>query len=108
MRKKISLVFAVPVLAALTALPAARAADHGDSPQVRDDTRLDINDVYVFKSPANADNTVIAMTVCPLAGVTGPKSFSNVGAKYQFAIDTNGDAIEDQIYSFQFTPVDRQ
>ena len=38
---------------------AVRGADHGDSPQVRDDTRADINDVYVFESPQTPANTVM-------------------------------------------------
>jgi hypothetical protein len=81
------------------------AADHGDSPQVRDDTRLDIADVYLFASPETPANTVMVMTVCPLAGLTGPKQFTP-GAKYEFAIDTNNDLVEDQVYSFVFAKPD--
>jgi hypothetical protein len=83
---------------------AVRGADHGDSPQVRDDTRADINDVYVFRSPT-ATNTVLVMTVCPLAGVTGPRLFSP-GVRYEFAIDVNGDAKEDQVYRLVFSKAD--
>lgn len=44
--------------------PAATAADHRDGPRVIQNglTPLDINDVYVFVSPANRNNTVIAPT----------------------------------------------
>jgi hypothetical protein len=41
------------------------------------------------------------MTVVPLAGVTGPRLFATK-TKYEIAIDTNGDAIEDQVYSVVF------
>jgi len=82
-----------------------RAADHGDSPQVRDDTRADINDVYVFASPETPANTVLVMTVCPLAGVTGPKAFA-LATKYELAIDIDGNAVEDQVYSLQFKKAD--
>lgn len=89
------------VVAAVAGSGIVRSADHGDAPTVRNDTRVDINDVYIFQSPETAANTVIVMTVCPLAGVTGPKLFAP-GAKYQFAIDTDGDAVEEQVYSFVF------
>src|SRR5690349_10368249 len=83
---------------------AVRAADHGDSPQVRKDTRVDINDVYIFTPGGgegagklgDATDTVMIMTVCPLAGITGPKIFAP-DAKYEFAIDTDGDAAENQV-----------
>lgn len=81
--------------------PNLRAADHGDSPAVRVDTRLDINDVYAFKSPETASNTVLIMTVCPVAGITGPKQFTP-GARYQLAIDTDGDAVENQTFTIVF------
>ena len=79
----------------------ARAADHGDSPQVRVDTRLDINDVYIFQSPADASHTVMIMTVCPVAGIVAPKEFAPK-AKYEFAIDTSNDYREDQVYTLVF------
>jgi hypothetical protein len=91
--------------AMLAVQATVRGADHGDSPQVRDDTRADINDVYVFASPATPANTVLIMTVCPLAGVTGPKLFSP-GVKYEFAVDTTGDAVEDQIWRLVFAKPD--
>src|SRR5690349_17542717 len=85
--------------------PEVRAADHGDSPQVRVDGRADINDVYVFASPENPANTVLVMTVSPLAGIVGRREFATKTA-YTFAIDTNGDAKEDQTYTFGFTKPD--
>ena len=88
----------VAVAALVGRVGAIRAADHGDSPQVRDDTRADINDVYVFESPQTPANTVMVMTVCPLAGVTGPKVFAT-GTKYELVVSVDGDAIEDQVYS---------
>ncbi|MCE9637288.1 MAG: DUF4331 domain-containing protein [Planctomycetes bacterium] len=92
----------VALAAAAASLPSGlRAADHGDSPAVRVDTRLDINDVYVFQSPQTPTNTVLIMTVCPVAGITGPKQFTP-GARYQFAIDTNGDAVENQTFTMVF------
>jgi hypothetical protein len=82
-----------------------RGADHGDSPQVRNDTRADINDVYLFRSPETPANAVMIMTVCPLAGATGPKLYAPK-TKYEFAVDTDGDASEDKVYSFTFSEPD--
>jgi len=106
MRKTIVATAAVLCAVAWGTRPALRAADHGDSPQVRDDTRADINDLYVFASPETPANTVLAMTVCPLAGITGPKLFAP-GVKYQFAIDVNGDAVEDQVFTITFSAADK-
>ena len=78
-----------------------RAADHGDSPAVRLDGRMDINDVYVFRSPQTTANTVMIATVSPLAGITGNTHFAPK-AQYVFNVDTDGDAIEDQTYTVVF------
>ena len=44
-----------------------QGADHLDAPLVQADGRIDINDVYVFESPSDPNNTVLVMTVNPLA-----------------------------------------
>jgi hypothetical protein len=90
---------ALALLFGLVALPS-RAADHLDAPGLTPpggDTRLDINDVYAFQSPANSANTVLIMTVNPLAGVLNDGTF-HPDASYDFKIDTNGDAKEDLTY----------
>lgn len=87
------------VLALAAPVMGAGAADHLDSPVV-DRADIDINDVYVFEG-ADPSNTVLAMTVSPLASANtdfGDKK--TVG--YQFRIDTNGDAVEDIIYQVDF------
>jgi len=93
------------VAAVLGADALVRAADHGDSPQVRVDTRADINDLYVFASPATPADTVLAMTVCPVAGITAPKEFAST-VKYQFGVDTNGDLNPDQTFTMVFKKPD--
>lgn len=89
---------------ALAAFPAG-AADHLDAPGMTSpgsDGRVDINDVYAFQSPSNAKNAVLIMTVNPAAGVISGTTF-RPGADYQFLIDTNGDAIEDWVFTTTFT-----
>ncbi|HEY7705049.1 MAG TPA: DUF4331 family protein [Acidimicrobiia bacterium] len=99
------------VLAMALALGVARgpaslkAADHLDGPGLTSpggDSRLDINDVYAFRSAANSRNAVMIMTVNPAAGaLSGQKGFSANGL-YQFRIDYNGDAETDATVTFNF------
>ncbi len=82
--------FGVGLLGAALALTFAlvgEAADHRDGPLFPNtplNGRPDINDVYIFRSPAdpqppnpdaaNFGNTVIAVTFCPFPGVLTPTS----------------------------------
>ncbi len=77
------------------------AADHGDAPGVRLNTRLDINDVYIFQSPATPANTVIVMTTNPLAGTISPTTYHPDGS-YEIAVDNDGDSREDLVYVVTF------
>jgi len=98
----------VIVLALGSAALSSRAADHLDAPGLTPpggDTRLDINDVYAFQSPADADNTVLIMTVNPLAGVLNDGTF-HPGASYDLMIDTDGNAKEDMMYRVTFSAPD--
>ncbi|HEV8252598.1 MAG TPA: DUF4331 family protein [Candidatus Limnocylindria bacterium] len=76
------------------------AADHLDAPTVKTDGRIDINDVYVFQGQ-NTNNTVLAMTIDPAAGILSPTSF-RAGALYEFKVSTNGDAVPDVAYRIKF------
>ena len=60
--------FLVVAAAMIVGLSASTigAADHLDAPMIQKDERTDINDAYAF---VNGDNTVLVMTVNPLAGV---------------------------------------
>ena len=90
------------VLAFVVAALPGGAADHLEAPAVQADGRTDINDVYAFQSPADADNTVLVMTVNPVAGVLSPTTFHPT-ASYDFLVDNDGDAREDVRYSVRFT-----
>lgn len=68
---------------------------HLDSPLARQDPRLDISDVYLFGADAA---TVLVMNVNPLSGAGG----FHPEARYEFRIDTDGDAMEDRSYVFAF------
>jgi uncharacterized protein DUF4331 len=89
------------LLASTPGLPTLKAADHGDAPGVRLDTRLDINDVYAFQSPSQSGNVVFIMTVSPVAGITSPNTFHPSG-DYDFFINTNADPNFDFAFNFRF------
>lgn len=97
---------ALAVAAALLTSPSiGDAADHLDAPLVQLDGRTDINDVYVFQSPDNSDNTVLIMTVNPVAGVLSDTTF-DPRARYEFLIDRDGDAEADTTYRIRFDDPD--
>lgn len=73
------------------------AADHLDAPLIQQDGRTDINDVYAF---TNGDNTVMVMTVNPLAGVLNGTDL-RPNSPYEFVIDNDGDYVEDVVYRVQ-------
>ena len=112
MRKKLKVLATVFVglLRGMAVIGSASAADHRDAPALLTvnggDPKLDINDVYVFQSPANSMNTVLVMTVNPFTIPGDNPAFSSTGV-YEFNVDTNGDAIQDLTYSIKFRPRNR-
>jgi hypothetical protein len=91
----------------------ARAADHVDSPvtSALGNRDLDITDVYIFRSPANPNNVVIAVNhqsiFNPNGGIalpTAPSLFANDGL-YQTFIDRNGDLVPDLTITTRFSGV---
>jgi hypothetical protein len=95
--------WALLVVGSLVLAPAgAFGADHRDSPLTKANAQLDINDVYIFKSSTNPNNTVIIVTVVPLAGVLNAPVFSSTGL-YEIKVSNDGDAIEDVTFRFAFS-----
>ena len=74
------------------------SADHIDAPITTSDADADINDMFVFTSPADPSMVVFGMTVHPLIA---PSEASTVrfpsDVMYQWKIDTNDDAVEDLV-----------
>jgi hypothetical protein len=68
---------------------------HLDSPEARQDPRLDISDVYLFRGDTG---TVFVMNVNPLSGSGG----FHPEALYEFKVDTDGDAVEDLTFRVTF------
>lgn len=90
---------------AVAALPSG-AADHLDAPEVKEDGRTDITDVYAFQSKEHPDDTVLIMNVNPLAGVVSGTTFDPKGT-YDFLVDNDGDARADVTLSATFADTGR-
>src|ERR1700761_6583607 len=72
---------------------------HLDSPVARQDIRLDITDLYVFRGQTG---TVFVINVChSIAGPVPVPGYHPEG-RYEFKVDHDGDAIEDVTYRFTF------
>lgn len=90
---------------AFAAFTTGFAADHRDAPNLLvengGDRSLDINDIYIFKSPGRKNSTLI-MTVNPFIVPGDETPTFNVGGKYQFLIDNNQNDVEDVVFTIQF------
>jgi hypothetical protein len=72
---------------------------HLDSPLARQDIRLDITDLYVFRGEIG---TVFAINVCHSIFGKIPTPGYHPEGMYEFKVDLNGDAIEDVTYRITF------
>jgi hypothetical protein len=112
--------FGVGLLGAGLALAfalAGEAADHRDGPIFPNTAlngRPDINDVYIFRSPAdpqppNADapafgNTVLAVTFCPFPGVLTPTSADPRVTLDLNVLNVTGHTTPDMTFRVTFAP----
>ena len=90
------------LVAALGAGPLlVNGADHLDAPTAKADHRIDITDIYAFKS---AGGTTLVLNVNPLTSpADSKKARFRTGTLYEFLIDTNLDAAADIAYRVRFT-----
>jgi hypothetical protein len=72
---------------------------HLDSPLARQDIRLDITDLYVFRGETG---TVFAINVCHSIFGKIPTPGYHPEGMYEFKIDLDGDAVEDVTYRVTF------
>ena len=102
--KKLAVVamgLAVLMVGVLVGGTPSTAADHLEAPDVAQDGRTDIADIYAFASPDYPDRTVLIMTVNPGAGVLSPTEFDR-RATYQFRIDNDQDAKQEEAIKIRF------
>ncbi|HEY0184923.1 MAG TPA: DUF4331 family protein [Rhodopila sp.] len=80
-------------------------AHHLDSPIARQDIRLDITDLFLFRGETG---TVFVINVChSIAGPVPAPGYHPEGM-YEFKIDLDGDAVEDLTYRVTFDERDAQ
>jgi len=77
---------------------------HLDSPIARQDVRLDITDLYVFRGQTG---TVFVIDVCHSIAKPKIPGYHPEGM-YEFKVDLNGDAIEELTYRLTFDERDAQ
>jgi hypothetical protein len=77
---------------------------HLDSPIARQDIRLDITDLYVFRGETG---TVFAINICHSIFGPIPVPGYHPEGMCEFKIDLNGDAVEDVTYRFTFNERDQ-
>lgn len=85
----------------LYSVRGALSSDHADSPAVLARPGADLTDVYVFPSPRDDKNVVLAVDAHPLiAPGMGGSTYFDPGVMYQFRIDNTGDKVEDLVIQF--------
>jgi Domain of unknown function (DUF4331) len=78
---------------------------HLDSPIARQDVRLDITDLYVFRGETR---TVFVINVCHSIAGNIPVPGYHPEGMYEFKVDTDTDAVENLTYRFVFGPRDAE
>lgn len=74
------------------------------SPMARQDIRLDITDLYVFRSETG---TALVINVCHSIFGAIPVPGYHPEGMYEFKVDLNGDAVEDLAYRITFKERDQ-
>ncbi len=77
---------------------------HLDSPIARQDIRLDITDLYLFRGETG---TVFAINVCHSIFGPIPVPGYHPEGMYEFKVDLNGDSVEELTYRFTFNERDK-
>jgi hypothetical protein len=98
----LGLIASAGLIAALGAGPMlVTGADHLDAPTTKNDHRIDITDIYAFRS---SGGTTLVMNVNPLTSPADTKTARfRQSALYEWFIDTNGDSGADIAYRVRFT-----
>ena len=80
------------------------ASDHVDTAEVELNPTLDINDVYAFPGSSDSRIALVLDVASPTNALGRDVDAFNESALYQLKIDNTGDAKEDLVIQFVFTP----
>lgn len=103
--------FALSAASALTLILMAAgmpalAADHRDAPVVDDDPAADINDVYMFRDPADKTKLVLVLSTYPLENPRFATSYQyDPDVIFQIGFDVDGNGTFDRYVTAQFSPL---
>ncbi len=92
-------------LAALVLAAPAFASSHREAPSIANDPVADNTDVYFFRDPTAPSRLVMIANWIPLEEPAGGPNFFHFepNIRYEFNVDSDGDAIEDYVYRVEFT-----
>ena len=98
------LVAAAAVGAAILGPGNGTASSHREAPLIAEDPSADLTDLYAFRSPDKPNTVTILANVIPGEDpAAGPNWYTfSPNARYNLKIDTNGDAVPNVTYRFQF------
>jgi hypothetical protein len=98
------LVSAAAVGAAILGPGSGIASSHREAPLIAEDPSADLTDLYAFRSPDKPNTVTILADVIPGEDpAAGPNWYTfSPNARYNLKIDTNGDAVPNVTYQFQF------
>ena len=86
----------------------AHGSDHQDAPTLIAHPAADITDVFVFPSPSNPANVVLAMDSHPLIPKgQGAQTYFDPQVMYQFKISHAAAGLEDQVIQFKVNGADQ-
>ncbi len=81
------------------------ASSHREAPGISKDPVADNTDVYFFRDPVDPSRLVMISNWIPLEEPAGGPNFFHFepNIRYEFNVDSNGDALEDFVYRVEFT-----
>src|SRR5262249_8675651 len=81
------------------------ASSHREAPGIATDPAADNTDVYFFRDPVDPSRLVMIGNWIPLEEPAGGPNFYHFepNIRYEFNVDSNGDALEDLVYRLTFT-----
>jgi hypothetical protein len=81
------------------------ASSHREAPGISNDPAADNTDVYFFRDPAAPSRLVMISNWIPLEEPAGGPNWFHFepNIRYEFNVDSNGDALEDIVYRLEFT-----
>jgi Domain of unknown function (DUF4331) len=100
------LIYLMGLMALICQFPSASfASSHREAPLISNDPLADNTDLYVFKSPTNAENIVMIANYIPFEHPAGGPNWYSFGerVRYEIHVDNNaGTPGDDIVYRFTF------